>query len=135
SGRVLAEVVACAFDHRDRARVAHAEALTGAARDEELAAGCPIADRVARKHGVVRRVVGKRTDRDDAAAHALGDVVLRLALEAKLDAIVEKRAEALARAAAIVAAFTTSERCAHGPVGVVDGSSLRRGRRNVAVAM
>src|SRR6266566_9757401 len=102
AGHVLAEVIARALDHRDRARVAHAEALAHTARDEEPAAGGAVGDRVAGKHRLGRRVVREGLDRDHPAAHALADVVLGLAFERELDVAIEKRSKALPGAAPIL---------------------------------
>src|SRR5579872_146867 len=98
---VLAEVIAGALDHRDRAGVAHAEALADASRDEHAAAGRAVRDRVAGENRVGRAVVPGWGDDDEAAGHALADVVLGLALENDLDVAVQERPERLPRAAAV----------------------------------
>ncbi len=107
-------MIARALDDGHRPRVPHAEALAHTARDEELAAGGAVRDGVARQHGLRCAVGGEWFDRDHAAAHALGDVVLGLAFEGELDAVLEKGAEALPGAAAEVAAVARRERRAHG---------------------
>src|SRR5712692_4078311 len=134
AGHVLTEMVARAFDHGSGARVAHAETLADSTGHEQTPAGRAVADRVAREHRVRRRVVCKRTDHDHAAAHAFAHVVLRFTFERELHALIDERAEALARAAAVVARLTGGECGAHRALRVVDCAGRRRGRRGVAVA-
>src|SRR5438874_854866 len=76
----------------------------------------------------------KRPDRDPAADHALADVVLRLARQAELDLVVEKRAEALAGAASVRAPLTPTQRCAHRAHRVVDLAAGRGGQRKLSIA-
>ena len=130
---VLAEVVACAFHDGDGSRVAHAEALSNPARDEELPAGRAVTDGVARKDRVVRAVVTEWFDRDHAAAHALAHVVLRLSFEAQLYAGIEKGAEALARAAPILAMVTLRQRRPDRPPRVVDLAARWRLPRRISI--
>src|ERR1700720_3554638 len=70
-------------------------------RPEPPPAGRAVADGVAGQHGIGGGVAGKGLDCDHAAAHALADVILRLAFERELDAIVEEGAEALACASLV----------------------------------
>src|SRR5579859_7887412 len=92
---VLAGVLADALDDGGRARVPYGESLACLSCAEELAAGGAVEHRVPeqdRGAGVVLR----RAHDDPAAAHALADVVVRLADELELDASREEGAEALA---------------------------------------
>src|SRR5262249_24937484 len=90
----LACVLADPLDHRRGARVAHREALARATGAEELTSGSAVENGVAEQHRIAR-VPLRRPDDDAAAAHALADVVVRLADELELDAPGEERAEAL----------------------------------------
>src|SRR5690606_41069633 len=85
-----------ALDDRDRAGVAHREPLADGTGDEEPATRRPVQAGVAGEHRHVGRVVLRGPDGDEPAAHALADVVVRLAGEVQLDAVGEERAEALA---------------------------------------
>src|SRR5450759_4103397 len=66
--------------------------------------------------------------------HPLADVVLRLALEAELDSLVEKGAEALAGAPRVVTGLALLQRRPDSPIRVVYGAARRRRRGGVAVA-
>jgi hypothetical protein len=92
---VLAAVVADTLDDGDGTRVAHREALAGTARAIELSAGRSVEDGVAHEARFRCSPRGRRDD-DATAAHALADVVVRLAFEVELDAGGEEGAEALA---------------------------------------
>ena len=127
-------MIARTFDDGDGPRVAHAETLSNPARDEELPTRRAVADGVACEHRVVPAVLSERSDRDDSAAHAFADIVLRLSFEGQLDAGVEKRAEALARASSILAMVTRRQRGAERPSRVVDVAARRRRVRRVPVA-
>src|SRR5581483_10581296 len=94
---VLAAVVADALDDRGHARVADAEALARHAAEEDLAAGRAVQGDVADDDVVLRhegRLV-RREDDDPPARHALPEIVVRVALEGRADAVREERAEAL----------------------------------------
>ena len=99
AGHVLAAVVAGALHHRGGAGVADAEALAHAAGHEQLAAGGAVEAGVAGKDGQVGRVVVRRADDHQAAAHALADVVVGLAGEVELDSVGQEGGEALTRGA------------------------------------
>ena len=102
AGHVFAAMVAGAFDHRDRAGVAHREALAGDALEIGLAG-----DRAV-EHGVADDdVLGRlarcfrRLAHDDAAARqALADIVVGVAGQLQRDAARQEGAEALAGGAA-----------------------------------
>ena len=93
---VLTRVAADALHDSGRTRVADGEALARRAGEEELAASCPVENRVAGEARVAG-VVGRRTDHDAAPAQALADVVVRLAVEDELDARRQEGTEALSR--------------------------------------
>jgi hypothetical protein len=78
-------VVAGTFDDRRRARVADCEALPGAAATEELAAGRAVENRVSEQDRIPASSGGGE-HHEPAAAHALADVVVRLADELELRA-------------------------------------------------
>ena len=98
AGHVLAAVVAHALDNGGRARVADAEALTGHAGNERLAAGRAVERHVA-GDDVVLGLVGDalgRADDDLAAGQALAHVVVAVAGQLQGQALGDERAEALA---------------------------------------
>src|SRR3954465_15247319 len=81
AGHVLAAVVAAPLDDRDRARIAHAEALAADAAEERLAAGRAVERDVA-DDDVVLGFEGRlaaRADRECAAGQALAAVVVGVA--------------------------------------------------------
>src|SRR5690606_10783732 len=86
-GHVLAAVIADALDDRDRARVAHGEPLAGRARGEQLAAGRAVQAGVADDDRVPRHELRavRRPDHEAAAAHALADVVVRVARQREIE--------------------------------------------------
>src|SRR5690606_7156012 len=97
AGHVFAAMVAGAFDHGDRARIADCEAL---ARDavEVGFAGDGAVEHVVAHDDVLGRVpidVRGRTDDDAPARKALADVVVGIAHEIERDAVGEPGAEAL----------------------------------------
>jgi hypothetical protein len=91
---VLARLLTDAFDDRHGARVAHAEALSGATGAEQLTARGAVESRVPEENRVAR-VAGRRPDHEAASAHCLPDVVVGLADEIEPDARREEGAEAL----------------------------------------
>jgi hypothetical protein len=99
AGHVLAAVVADALDDRRRAGVAHAEALAGAAAQEDLAAGRAVADDIAGDDVVLgdeRGRIAVGPDDDPAAGEALADVVVAVARQGEGDAGRQEGAERLA---------------------------------------
>src|SRR6478735_9161367 len=77
AGHVFAAMVADTFDHGERAGVAHAKTLAGAARCIHLAASGTVQTGVADDDRIVRRITSalRRTHDDAAAGHALSDAV------------------------------------------------------------
>jgi hypothetical protein len=73
AGHVLAAMIAGALDHRERAGVAHGEALAGGARRIQLAAGGAVQAGVAHDHRVARDEgrARRRLQHDHAAAMPL----------------------------------------------------------------
>ena len=94
-------MVADAFDDRGRARIAHAEAFTGAAGCEHASARGAVQDRVADDGVLVRSKQGhiRRHEHDLAAAHAFAQVVVGFAFEDQAHAVRREGAERLSRAA------------------------------------
>ena len=92
-------MIADAFDHCDRARVAHAEPLADDAPDEALAARRSVQDDVAGDDVLfgdeVRMPVARRPGDDPPARQALGEVVVGIALEAQRDALRHEGTERL----------------------------------------
>src|SRR5690606_28294142 len=98
AGHVFATVVAGAFDHGGRPRVAHRKTLAGHAVEERFARQRAI------QHGVAdddvvgpepAEVIGRAHD-DAAARQALADVVVAFAYQVQCDAVRQEGAEALA---------------------------------------
>src|SRR5665213_153112 len=83
AGHVLAAVIAGTLDDRDRARVAHREALAGLAGREQLAAGGAIQAGVAHDDGIARDVARGlgRLEHQAARGHALADIVIGIAFQ------------------------------------------------------
>ena len=97
AGHVFAAVVAAALDHRDRAGVAHREALAGDALEIRLAGDRAVQHRVA-DDDVLRRIAlrPRRLAHDDAAARqALADIVVGVAGQLQRHAARQEGAEAL----------------------------------------
>src|SRR5207249_10250517 len=90
---VFAAVVAEAFDDGDAAGVAHAKAFARAAAREQHSARRAIHHGVADDRVFVRDKfpVSRRAHDDLAAAHALADVIVRLAFEHDANAARQKR--------------------------------------------
>ena len=97
AGHVLARVIADAFDHRGRARVAHAEPFADDAADEHVARGRAVQDHVAGDDVLLgdelRRA--RRPQHERAARQALAEVVVGVAFEPQHDPARHERAEAL----------------------------------------
>ena len=101
AGHVLTAVVTHALDNGSRAAVADAEALTGHAGDEGLAAGGTVKGHIAGDDvflGLVADALG-RADDDLAAGQALAHVVVAVAGQAEGQALGDERAKALAACA------------------------------------
>ena len=102
AGHIFAAMVAGAFDHRDRARVADREALAGDTTEIALAADRAIEHRIAHDDRVFRhdlRGLPGRVDHELAARQALADIIIGLAFELERHAMGDPGAEALARRA------------------------------------
>src|SRR5690606_26487188 len=97
AGHVFAAVVAGALDHRDRARVAHREALARDAVEVGLAGDRAVEHGVADDDVVGRLAVDVSGLADDhaAAREALADVVVGVADEVERDAMDQPGTEAL----------------------------------------
>src|SRR5262245_11982465 len=97
TGHVLAAVIAGSLDDRDRAGVAHREALAGLASGIELTARCAVQAGVAHDHGIARgeRQAARRLENDLAGGHALADVVVGIAFEIEMQATRIPRPETL----------------------------------------
>jgi hypothetical protein len=91
-------MVARALDDRDRAGIAHREALAGDAAEIALALDRAIHHGVADDDRFLRHDprVARRLDDEDAARQALADIVVAFAFELEGDALGEPRAERLA---------------------------------------
>src|SRR5690606_32025600 len=78
AGHVLATVVTDALDHRGQAGVADAEALADLARQEDLARGAAVADRVAGDDLLagVEGGLARGTHDDPTSGESLADVVV-----------------------------------------------------------
>src|SRR5207248_1941328 len=89
AGHVLAAVIAHAFDHRLHAGITDAEALADHAAQENLAAGCAVADHVAGDDVLLRVELRSlwRTDDDAAAGEALAHVIVGVAFQVDGDAL------------------------------------------------
>ena len=101
AGHVLTAVVTHALDNGGRTAVADAEALTGYAADEGLAAGGTVKGHIAGDDvflGLVADALG-RADDDLAAGQALAHVVVAVAGQAEGQALGDERAKALAACA------------------------------------
>mmetsp|Transcript_60827 Transcript_60827/g.98484 ORF Transcript_60827/g.98484 Transcript_60827/m.98484 type:complete len:204 (-) Transcript_60827:185-796(-) len=94
---VLAQVVARALDDRLAARVAHPEALTDAAVEEDPSASGAIKARVACNHAVNRHelAVWRRYTHKGATVHSLPDVVVALAGDMQVHSLDVEDAERL----------------------------------------
>src|SRR6202023_845788 len=101
AGHIFAAMIAGAFDHGDRAGVAHREALAGDAAEIALALDRAIHHGVADDDGFLRHDAGiaRRLDDDAAAGQALADIVVAFAFEIEGDAARQPGAERLARSA------------------------------------
>src|SRR5205814_723100 len=83
AGHVFAAVIAGALDHRDRAGIAHREALAGDAAEIAFALDRAVEDGVADDDRFLRHDAGVRGRADDDAAtrKPLADIVVRVAFQ------------------------------------------------------
>src|SRR5690606_5922780 len=97
AGHVFAAMIAGAFDHRDGARVAHREPLSGDAVEISLAGDSAVKHGVADDDVIGRLAVDVAWLADDhtAARQALADIVVGIADEIERDAMNRPGAEAL----------------------------------------
>ncbi len=101
AGHIFAAMVARALDHRDRARIAHREALARDAGEEGLARGRAVEAGVADddvRRGLARHIVGLADDQP-AAGQALAGIIVGVAGQRQREAGREEGAEALPRGA------------------------------------
>src|SRR5262249_54267639 len=121
------------------AGVGEGKGRAGAARHEELAGRGAVEDRMARQHVAAAGSIGARRDGDGASGETLADVVVGFAVEPERDVRAQKRAEALAGAAAKLledrafrlvacgpsARQLSAEVCTDAAIGIADGRAVR----------
>src|SRR5439155_3054344 len=97
SSHIFAAMVAGAFDHRDRARVAHGEALACNAFEVSFAGDGAVKHRIADDDIGARIAVhaGRWSDDHPTARKTLTDIVVGVASEFERDTMGEEGAEAL----------------------------------------
>ena len=128
-------MVAHALDHRRGAGVADTEPLTGHAPDKGFAGGCAVQGHVADDDIFLglEFALFRRVDDELAAGKALAEIVVGVALQLQRQALGDKCAEALTRAAgaanlvgilgqtvAVAAGDLRTEQGAEGPVSAGD---------------
>ena len=136
AGHIFAAMIACALDDRDRAGIAHPEALTRYAAEIAFAGGRAVKNGVADDDRVFRRQLSgllRRVDDDAPARQTLADIVVRLSLELERHAFGEEGPEALPRGALEfdVDGFITQSGV---PVSPRDDAGQHRSGRPIGVA-
>src|SRR6202521_2071494 len=131
-GHVLAAVIPRTLDHRDRARIAHREALTGKSCGVQLPAGSAIQAGVAHDDRVLRQEAraARVAQHDPAGRHALADVVVGIAFQVQVEAAGIPYAEALP---GVAAAAHGERRILHAVVAPAPRNLARQARADGAV--
>ena len=127
-------MIARAFDHRQRAGIAHSETFARAAGCVQFAAGGAVQAGVAENRRLVRDVARalRWTDDDAAVGHPLAHIIVGLAFEFQLQAAGEERAEALPGAAV---EMQRNRRIVHAMVAVRARDAPGQARADAAVGV